>query len=148
MALAGAAASPSLPEAMQASASGLHMQWIRNHERREELRDIWRTWFEEYDALLCPVVFSGAPRHDLVGDPFERTIDVDGVARSLMVELPQWTGLVNVVGFPACVVPIGRTADGLPLGMQIVTAFLRDRECIDLARHVEQVVGGFVPPPR
>jgi amidase len=147
MGLAGAAASPSLPDGMQASASGLHMQWIRNHERREELRDRWRSWFDEYDALLCPVVFSAAPLHDLVGDPFARTIDVDGVPRNLMVELPQWTGLVNVVGFPACVVPIGRIDDGLPVGMQIVTSHLRDRECIDLARHVEQVVGGFVPPP-
>lgn len=147
MALAGAAASPSLPAEMQASASGLHMQWLRNHERREELRDCWRAWFTDHDALLCPVVFSSAPRHDLAGDPFTRTIDVDGVARSLMVELPQWTGLVNVVGFPACVVPIGHTPDGLPVGMQIVAPHLRDRECIDLARHVERVVGGFVPPP-
>jgi amidase len=147
MALAGAAASPSLPDEIRESASGLHLQWIRNHEQREQLRDRWRSWFDEFDALLCPVVFSSAPLHDLSGDPFDRTIDVDGVARNLMVELPQWTGLVNVVGFPACVVPIGRTADGLPVGMQIVTSYLRDRECIDLARHVERVVGGFVPPP-
>jgi len=31
--------------------------------------------------------------------------------------------------------------------MQIVTPYLRDRESIDLARHVATVVGGFQPPP-
>jgi amidase len=147
MSLAGSAASPSLPAEIQTAASGLHMRWIRDHERREELRDRWRAWFEEYDALLCPAVLSAAPRHDLVGDPFQRTIDVDGAQRSIMTEVPQWTGLVNVIGHPACVVPIGRTDEGLPVGMQIVAPYLRDRECIDLARHMERVVSGFEPPP-
>ncbi len=147
MALAGAAASPSLPADIQAAASGTHLRWLRNHEQRELLRDRWRAWFDEYDALLCPVVLSVAPRHDLDGDPFARTIDVDGVPRNIMMEIPQWTGLINVIGYPACVVPIGPTAEGLPVGMQIVTSYLRDRECIDLARHVANVVGGFAPPP-
>jgi len=31
--------------------------------------------------------------------------------------------------------------------MQIVTSCLRDRESIDLARHVANVVGRFEPPP-
>jgi len=42
---------------------------------------------------------------------------------------------------------IGRTDEGLPVGMQIVAPYLRDRECIDLARHMERVVSGFEPPP-
>ena len=147
MALAGSAASPSLPADIQAAASGTHLRWLRNHERREVLRDRWRAWFDDYDALLCPVVLSVAPRHDLDGDPFARSIDVDGVPRNIMMEIPQWTGLVNVIGYPACVVPIGPTEEGLPVGMQIVTSYLRDRESIDLARHVANVVARFEPPP-
>jgi amidase len=147
MALAGSAASPSLPAAIQAAASGTHLRWLRNHERRAVLRDRWRAWFDDYDALLCPVVLTVAPRHDLDGDPFARSIDVDGVARNIMMEIPQWTGLVNVIGYPACVVPIGPTDEGLPVGMQIVTSYLRDRESIDLARHVANVVARFEPPP-
>ncbi len=147
MALAGSAASPSLPDDIQAAASGTHLRWLRNHERREELRDRWRAWFDSYDALLCPVVLTVAPRHDLDGDPLARSIDVDGVARNAMMEIPQWTGLINVIGYPACVVPIGRTDEGLPVGMQIVTSYLRDRESIDLARHSSTVVAGFEPPP-
>lgn len=147
MSLAGAAASPSLPPGIQAAASGSHLRWIRNHERRQELRARWFAWFDEYDALLCPVVLSVAPPHDLAGDPFARTIDVDGVARNIMMEIPQWTGLVNVIGFAACVVPIGTTDEGLPVGMQIVTSYLRDRESVDLACRIEQTVCRFEPPP-
>jgi len=147
MALAGSAASPSLPAEIQQAASGTHMQWLRNHERREELRDAWRAWFGEYDALLCPVVLGVAPYHDLEGDPFTRTVDVDGVARNIMMDVPQWTGIINVIGYPACAVPIGRTDEGLPVGMQIVTSYLRDRESIELARHMDQTVACFEPPP-
>jgi len=147
MALAGSAASPSLPADIQTAASGSHMRWLRNHERREELRDRWRSWFDDYDALLCPAVLSTAPRHDLDGDPFARTVDIDGVARNIMMEIPQWTGLINVIGYPACVVPLGRADEGLPVGMQIVTSYLRDRESVDLARRMEDVVAGFEPPP-
>jgi amidase len=135
-----------LPADIRAAASGTHLRWLRNHERREVLRDRWRAWFDDYDALLCPVVLSVAPRHDLNGDPFARSIDIDGVPRNIMMEIPQWTGLINVIGYPACVVPIGLT-DGLPVGMQIVTSHLRDREAIDLARHVANVVAHFEPPP-
>jgi amidase len=147
MSLAGSAASPSLPAEIREPASGLHMRWLRNHERRQEVRDRWLAWFDDYDALLCPAVLSAAPLHDLDGDPFARTIDIDGVPRNIMMEIPQWTGLINVIGFPACVVPIGLTDEGLPVGMQIVTSYLRDRECIDVARHVEQRVARFAPPP-
>jgi len=147
MALAGSAASPSLAAEIQQAASGTHMQWLRNHERREELRDHWRAFFDEYDALLCPVVLSAAPRHDLDGDPFARTIDVEGVPRNIMMEIPQWTGLINVIGYPACVVPIGRTDEGLPVGIQIVTSYLRDRESVDLASHMEETVAHFESPP-
>jgi amidase len=147
MALAGSAASPSLPKDIRDAASGTHLRWLRNHERRAELRDRWRAWFDDHDVLLCPVVLTTAPPHDLEGDPFARTIDVDGVARNIMMEIPQWTGLANVVGYPACVAPIGRTDEGLPVGMQIVTPYLRDQESIELARHLERALGGFEVPP-
>jgi amidase len=44
-------------------------------------------------------------------------------------------------------VPVGRTNAGLPVGVQIVTDYLRDREAIHLAGCVERLVGGFEPPP-
>ncbi len=47
---------------------------------------------------------------------------------------------------PATVAPVGRLANGLPVGMQIVGPYLEDRTPIDFARHLADVVGGFEAP--
>jgi amidase len=145
--LVSAAVSPGLPTEIAEAAGGPHLQWLRNQERRADLVARWHSWFGDHDALLCPVVLGAATPHDLEGDMLERTIDVDGTPRSAVFEVPRWCALLNVVGFPSCVVPIGQTDAGLPVGMQIVTASLRDREAIELARRLEQIIGGYEPPP-
>jgi amidase len=43
--------------------------------------------------------------------------------------------------------PIGRSAEGLPIGMQIVGPYLEDRTTIAFAELVEREFGGFVAPP-
>ena len=58
-----------------------------------------------------------------------------------------WTGLIGIAGHPSAVPPIGRTAAGIPVGMQMVGAYLRDRDAIAGARMVEDLLGGFTPPP-
>jgi amidase len=146
MQLVSAAVSPGLPAELAEAAGGSHLEWLRNQERRADVVARWQSWFSEHDALVCPVVLGAATVHDLEGDMLERTIDVDGTPRSAVFEVPRWCALWNVVGFPSCVVPIGRTDSGLPVGMQIVTASLRDREAIELARRLERLIGGYEPP--
>jgi amidase len=145
--LVASAVSPGLPDELAEAAGGPHLQWLRNQERRADVVARWHAWFGDHDVLLCPVVLSAATLHDLDGDMLDRTIDVDGTPRSAVFEVPRWCALLNVVGFPSCVVPIGRTEAGLPVGMQIVTAAFRDREAIDLARRLEAIIGGYEPPP-
>jgi amidase len=43
--------------------------------------------------------------------------------------------------------PIGRSDDGLPIGMQIIGPHLEDRTTIAFAELVEREFGGFVAPP-
>jgi amidase len=45
------------------------------------------------------------------------------------------------------VAPAGLTADGLPVGLQIMGPDLEDATPIDFAERIASVVGGFVPPP-
>ena len=58
-----------------------------------------------------------------------------------------WLGLIGIVGLPSAVVPIGRTAAGLPVGMQIVAPYLHDRRAVRAAQLVETVLGGYEVPP-
>ena len=50
-------------------------------------------------------------------------------------------------GLPATVAPIGRSDNGLPIGVQIIDPYLEDRTTIAFAALMEREFGGFVPPP-
>jgi amidase len=141
------AVSPSLDESIAEAASGSHLAWLRNDDARAELRAVWAEWFADYDALLCPVLPLPAFRHRQEGDILSRTLTVNGEEHSYLV-VTSWTGLVGLLGLPAAVPPIGRTPVGIPVGVQVVAPYLRDREAVVLAGVVAEVTGGgYQPPP-
>src|SRR3954468_10261116 len=100
------------------ASSGSHLAWLRAEQDRAALRATWAEWFRGHDLLLLPVVSVPAFPHDHDPDMFGRTIEVDGEKRLLITTI-DWLGLIGIVGLPSAVVPIGRTASGLPVGMQI-----------------------------
>jgi amidase len=142
-----AAISPSLPPEARDEASGSHFQWLEADKRRAELRGIWAEWFEGFDALLCPVMPRPAFAHQQEGSFTERTIEIGGETRPYL-DLIGWTGLIGVVGLPSAVPPLRRTSTGVPVGVQVVTGFLRDREAIQIAGILADVAGGgYESPP-
>jgi amidase len=141
------AISPSLDEGVQDLASGSHRAWLRAEQTRAALRRVWAEWFEHHDLLLCPVMNVPAFAHQQDGDFTNRMISINGEQRSYL-ELVSWAGLIGITGHPSAVAPIGRTAGGIPVGMQIVGAYLHDRDAIAGARIAEDLLGGYVPPPR
>jgi amidase len=62
------------------------------------------------------------------------------------MELFTWIGPATYAHLPATAAPVGRTAGGLPVGLQIVGPYLEDRTTIDVARRVGRVVGGYDIP--
>lgn len=124
-----------------------HRQWLSANERRQKLRARWAAFFSEYDLLLCPVTPTAAIPHDHrpVG---ERNIAVDGNTLPYMQQT-FWAGLIGMACLPSTVVPIGRTAEGLPFGMQIVGPFCGDLRTIDFAEILcrEAIIEGYLPPP-
>jgi amidase len=142
-----AAVSPNLAPDARDELSGSHYQWLEADERRASLRGAWAEWFDSFDALLCPVLPLPAFAHQQEGQITERTIDIDGETRPYL-DLIGWTGLIGVVGLPSAVPPLRRTSAGVPVGIQVVTGFLRDREAIQLAGILADVAGGgYQSPP-
>lgn len=141
-----AAISPSIDAALADGMSGSHRQWLRMDEERARLRATWAEWFEQYDLLICPVMGTAAFPHTQDGEITDRTIDIDG-EQVPAISLIGWTGLIGVVGLPAAVPPLGRTASGLPVGAQVVAPYLRDRDAVHAAGLIAEVTGGYVPPP-
>lgn len=120
--------------------------WNVANEARERMRQQWARFFEGHDVLLCPVMPTTAFPHDHNPDPLARTVLVNGEPRPSS-EGTVWAGFVGMCFLPATVAPVGRTVDGLPVGIQIVGPYLEDRTTIDFARRMAEVVGGFEPPP-
>jgi aspartyl-tRNA(Asn)/glutamyl-tRNA(Gln) amidotransferase subunit A len=53
----------------------------------------------------------------------------------------------NALGLPAVCVPVGTTAAGLPLGVQLFGRRGTERTLLALAHLLESALGGWVPPP-
>jgi len=76
----------------------------------------------------------------------QRMIDVDD-KRIPNDDLLAWAGIATLNGLPATAAPLGRTENGLPIGVQIIGGYLEDKTTIAFAGLIEREFGGFAPPP-
>jgi amidase len=121
-------------------------EWNVVHERREQIRARWAELFTRVDVLLCPIAATAAFPHDHNPDQLSRTVDVNGEQRPGLETLA-WAGRVGMAHLPSAVVPVGRTAEGLPVGIQVVAPYLEDRTALDVARRLSVLVGDIGAPP-
>ncbi len=136
------------PRAAQAHATTIrHSGWLAANEERERYRARWAGLFRDYDVLLCPAMSVAAIRHDHSEPMAARTLMVNGVKKPYFDALIPWAGLIGMVYLPSTCAPVGRTAGGLPVGVQVVGPYLEDRTTIDFARKLAEVVGGYNRPP-
>ena len=93
----------------------------------------------ETPLLLTPVCSVPAFRHG------EREWDIDGTRVSYLdaMRYMQW---FNVLAAPAAVVPVGRSREGLPIGVQIAGRPFEDERVLAVAAAVERDFG-YRPPP-
>ncbi|MEC3978308.1 amidase [Amycolatopsis sp. H20-H5] len=122
-----------------------HRDWLEATNRRELHRHGWRQLFAEFDAVVCPITPTPAFPHDHNPDLLERRIDIDGVEYPYLDQLV-WAGLATMPGLPATAIPAGRSAEGLPVGVQLVGPMFEDRTPLRLAELLEQEIGGFQAP--
>ena len=105
---------------------------VKSARVRTAMRGRLATLFEEVDVLAWPTVPAVAP-------PLEVP----------MVELPSGTttadqanvrgaGLANLTGIPALTAPVGLSADGMPIGLQLQAAWGRDELLLDAAEALER----------
>jgi amidase len=92
-----------------------------------------REFFDEYDVLLAPV--SQVPPFPI---DVEYPIEVAGQAMADYIEWMASSYLISVTGCPALSVPAGFTAEGLPVGLQIVGPHRADLATLRVGHAFEQ----------
>jgi amidase len=119
---------------------------VVDHEhRRMAARAAWGRSFEGVDVFLCPVGFTPAFPHD--PRPFEaRTITTPEGERPYTDQV-FWVAQPSLPGLPALSAPAGRTAGGLPVGVQVVGPLHEDDTAITFAEQLGEVAGGYESPP-
>jgi amidase len=92
----------------------------------------------EFPVLLCPVASVPAWRHG------ERQWAVDGQTVEYLdaVRYTQW---FNTLGAPAAVVPVGRSPEGLPIGVQVAARPFEDEVVLGVAGVVDAAFGYRAP---
>ncbi|MBW7967945.1 amidase [Bradyrhizobium sp. BR 10289] len=125
----------------------LHREWLASDAARLQLQHKWYQLFRAFDAVIYPVAAVPAFPQDQ-SEPFDaRQLDIDGKLYNYSDACFIWADPASTCGLPATAVPIERTPEGLPVGVQIIGPYLEDRTTIALAGLIEREFGGFVPPP-
>lgn len=85
-----------------------------------------------FDVLVCPTLAAPPPRlgHLATNLAFDTMFD------RLKSYVP-FTPFANIAGTPAISLPIGRSADGLPLGVQFAARYGEERTLLELALELE-----------
>jgi amidase len=93
-----------------------------------------------YPVLLCPVAAIPAFRHG------EQSWLVEGKTVQYL-DAWSYSEWFNLLGTPAAVVPVGKSPEGLPIGVQIVARPWEEEIVLSVAAAVEKQCGGWQAPP-
>jgi Asp-tRNA(Asn)/Glu-tRNA(Gln) amidotransferase A subunit family amidase len=118
------------------SGDSLLATWLGRDEIREKVLQQMRT----YPVLICPTAAIPAFRHG------EREWQVEGKP---VKYLDAWSYCewFNLLGFPAAVVPMGKSSEGLPIGVQIVGRPWEEELVLAVAAKLEDARGAWQAPP-
>lgn len=112
--------------------SRLSVTALRGHWMQfDRCRQAMLQFMDDYDVILCPVAASVAKPH---GRSFREARDF---SYSICYSLVNW---------PVAVVPVGRSAEGLPIGIQVIAKPWRDDVALQVASHLERLLGEQAPP--
>lgn len=109
-----------------------HAAWAELIDHQARAQRQWNRFFEEFDAILAPVLGVTAFPHDDEPEMRKRVFDIDGEATPFGAQFG-WVGIATFPGLPATSAPIGRDPQGLPINLQVIANRFEDHSAIRIA---------------
>ncbi len=106
--------------------------YIRALQAREAMRPAYRQLFARYAVIIGP---TNAVRAGVAG---EWQTEVNGERIDLRETGPEYTGIYNLTGSPAAVVPAGFSSEGTPLGLQLAGRWWDEATVLQVAAAFEE----------
>jgi aspartyl-tRNA(Asn)/glutamyl-tRNA(Gln) amidotransferase subunit A len=97
---------------------------------RREMDAVWT----KVDLLFTPTTPIAAPRID------ETTININGLTEDARMASTRLVRGLNFLGEPALSMPCGRTAQGLPIGLQMISPPFTEPQLLQVARTLESSI--------
>ncbi|HET7792295.1 MAG TPA: amidase family protein [Rhizobacter sp.] len=112
-------------------------EWLALLDEQALARAQCQRLFESFDVVLMPAFGTAAFTHygDSVGFE-ERLLSIDGRDTPFAAQ-GAWSALASFTGLPVTVLPVARTAGGLPMGVQVIGPYLHDRTPLAVAAWLE-----------
>jgi amidase len=107
-------------------------EYIQSWMERDRLRSELLQWMDSVPLIIAPVGATHALPHDTL------KVDVGGVKVGTFRAF-SYSQTFSVFDLPSACVPVGRTADGFPIGVQIVGRPFEERLVLATARVLEVV---------
>jgi amidase len=110
-------------------------------QERGQVYQAFQQFFEHHDILVT-VSASVPPFLNSITDVTE----IEGEPMRDILDYLRITYLVSLTGLPCLSLPGGFTADGLPVGLQLVAGPGRDVQLLEFAQHLEQLGFAYQVP--
>ncbi len=102
--------------------------YLKAQKVRHLIRDEFNKIFEEADLILSPVAPSVAPKIGSFHDPLE------------MYKSDMFTIAINLAGLPAISLPVAKSSEGMPIGLQLIGKVFNEQAVFDGALSLERAI--------
>jgi aspartyl-tRNA(Asn)/glutamyl-tRNA(Gln) amidotransferase subunit A len=124
--------SEELQRRLEAGADVRAADYLRAFDAQKIVRADFEAAFERVDAILAPAAPITAPR---IGESSVKIAGEEDTVRSALIRSNR---PANFTGLPAISLPCGLSADGLPIGLQIIGRAFGEAELLQIAHAFEQ----------
>ena len=115
-------------------------EYIKALDARDRITRLWEAFFEEWDALICPVSMTTAFPHCSTDTP----IVVDGEAVNYWRAIGHCAPF-NFTGHPVVSLPVGWDGEGLPIGVQLVSRRWGEEKLLGIAQAIAPIIDFKLP---
>ena len=108
--------------------------YINAQRLRRLLVQDWRLIFSAVDCLFTPTTPIPAP---LIG---QKQVELDGHIQDTRLATTRFMRGINLLGLPALSMPVGKTAAGLPIGLQIIGRAFEENVVLRVGAAIEDAI--------